>query len=77
MIDLDRPLGIKDNPTVVVSYKELQELQAESDRRLVLLRRLEWPDYDDKFDDYFCFICDANKQDGHAEGCELAAECHG
>ena len=53
------------------------DLQAESDRRLVLLKRLEWiPDVDEEGLRY-CPECGEYEENGHADGCELDAECNG
>ena len=83
-IDLDRILGIEDNPTVVVPYKELSKLQAESDRRLALLRR--WND-NRVWNGHRCPFClespvvshyvdehHIEHEDAHADECELAEE---
>ena len=47
------------------------ELQAETDRRLALLKRLEWiPDVDEEGLRY-CSECGEYEENGHADGCEL------
>ena len=54
--------------------KKIVTLQATADRRLELLREFEWSHYDTKHDDMYCYICDANKKEGHKDGCRLAKE---
>ena len=61
----------------------IAELQAESDRRLALLRWLEWI-RDNEVGGYFCPSCKGWKDTrpifglkGHTYDCELAAECNG
>ncbi len=51
-----------------------QQLEAESSRRLELLKRCEWV-VDAGVDYYlYCPICQRSKIDGHAADCELAKE---
>ena len=46
------------------------DLKALSDKRLVLLRRLEWTP--DEMNDYYCPICYQDRDQGHTDDCELA-----
>ena len=57
------------NVLLIVRAPELQA-EAEADRRLALLRRVEcvWSDWK------ACPICRQMQTEGHADGCELAAE---
>ena len=40
------------------------------DKRLVLLKRLEWTP--DEMNDYYCPVCYQDRDQGHAPDCELA-----
>jgi len=55
-------------------YNKVLKAQATADRRLELLKRFEWYDWDEKHNDWFCVFCDANKRDGHTDDCRLAEE---
>ena len=46
-----------------------------ADKRLVLLKRLEW--LPDEMHDYYCPVCYQDRVDGHAEDCELAEATDG
>ena len=59
------------------------KLKSTADRRLGLLRRYEWIDvfidnggHGDKWIKQ-CLCCKSERNDGHADGCEMDAECNG
>jgi hypothetical protein len=49
-------------------------LKEENQRLRELLRKMEFKAYDEKFNDNYCLICDANETDGHTDDCELKME---
>jgi len=59
---------------------ELGDAQALADKRLELLKRLEWtPLYFSTLKKiiYTCVVCSQSKEDGHADDCELAEAIDG
>ena len=65
-------------PMVRREREMYREEKDNADRRLALLRRLEWiPDANciRKYD--WCPDCDQLRGQGHTDGCELDAECNG
>ena len=58
-------------------YQWMNKYKDDADKRLELLRRLEWtPLYFSTLKKivYTCVICSHSKEDGHAADCELAKE---
>ena len=53
---------------------EKSDIEATATRRLGLLRRFYGWEWDFEQECYFCPICGSNKDNGHAEDCELAKE---
>jgi len=54
--------------------QRIAQLEAESNRRLELLREMEEFVWDDEQSAYFCQICGANSNHGHLDDCRLAKE---
>ena len=62
--------------TIIVLWVQYLLLCKKYLKALSLLRRMpEWV-YDKDQECYFCEICGNNRDYGHADGCELAAECN-
>ena len=53
---------------------KLAEKDTENKRLRELLREMEFKAYDEKFNDNYCLICDANETDGHKDDCRLMKE---
>ena len=49
---------------------EKEVAQSLADKRLVLLKRIEWRP--DEMNDYYCPVCYGEKEEGHNFDCELA-----
>ena len=62
------------------SHKANKFLQSLADKRLELLKRLEWtPLYFSTLKKiiYTCVVCSQSKEDGHTDDCELAEAIDG